>query len=237
MWRYDPPQVIDYAATPHFDNDVSEIKEGLWNSFFDENLRWLKSKYLVDIGCGAGHFVDYANLRGRKCVGVDLYPSKHLHILTPDKYLETQLPAKPSGRMRLVLEHVPDPFEFMRFWRQHLDQLLIIVPNEFNPLQLELSEKYGYSPVDPQHSTYFTPYSLRMLCAETGWTVVRESSTFPMELWCSLGFNYVKNPKLGPGVHRTRLVFETKAGALAFRLYQYWYDTYKWGRELMFLVK
>ncbi len=205
--------------------------------FFDENLKWLDGKHLVDIGCGAGHFVDYANARGRKCVGVDLYPSNHIHIKTPTEFFKTALPAKLSGRARLVLEHVPDPFEFMSFWRGHLDQLLIIVPNEFNPLQLEITEKYGYSPVDPQHSSYFTPDSLKMLCAKTGWTVVKESSTFPMELWCRLGFNYVQNPALGPKVHRQRLVFETNFGSLPFRLYKYWYETYRWGRELMFLVK
>lgn len=237
LWRYDPPQIIDYAKSPYWDDDEAEIKEGLWNAFFEENLRWLEGKYLVDIGCGAGHFVNYANSHGRNCVGVDENPINHIHIMSVPQYFNLNLPAKPSGRMRLVLEHVPDPFRFLTFWRDHLKQLLIIVPNEFNPLQLELTEKYGYSPVDPQHSTYFTPYSLRMLCNETGWTVVKESSTFPMELWCRLGFNYIQNPALGLKVHRARLKFETSLPHLAFRLYKYWYDTFKWGRELVFLVE
>lgn len=238
LWRHNPLPVRKkveswYTSGPLADDESTYIAQGYWQEFFDENLRWLYNNHIVDIGPGHGHFIDYANSKGFSCVGVDLCSSDHDCIMSYSDF--AKLSGDFVGRARLVLEHIYDPVEFLSFWRKRLKKLLIIVPNEFNPLQLELMEKYGYSPVKLPHLSYFQPESLTMVCQQAGWKVEQQSATFPMELWCRLGFNYVDNPSLGEQCHLLRLKFEKSFGVLAFQLYQHWYDNYGWGRELVFL--
>ncbi len=241
VWRYNPlpsqAEVDDWYKNSKIFDD--EPDHHLWYPFFDENLRWLNSHKIVDIGPGAMAFVNYANMHSKKAIGVDLHieTPKHIHLYSYDEF-EKLNESFEAGRMRLVLEHVLDPVEFLAYWRKWVSRLLIIVPNEFNPLQMELIEQYGYNPVGLPHLSYFEPYSLEAVCVQAGWKVTRRSATFPMELFAArLGFNYVNNPKMGTECHKLRLRLEKSFGALAFDLYRYWFSTYGWGRELVYLVE
>jgi len=243
LWRYHPlpsREKVEGWYRSDILADKNLFDYHLWKPFFDENLKWLDSHKIVDIGAGYGDFVSYVNIVGGwqfiDAIGVEVNPlvENHPHFLTYEQFdkLNTH---QYDGRMCLVLEHVYDPVEFLQYWRERIDKLLIIVPNEFNPLQQHLSDHYGYSPIDKQHLSYFTPQSLRNVCEAADWRVVRESATFPMELFVKFGFNYIGDKEMGNKCHRVRLRFENWLGPLAFRLYEFWYKKFGWGRELMFL--
>lgn len=237
VWRYNPLPSPSEVERWYKEAQISD-DERVWQSFFDWNLRWLDAHSIVDIGAGQMAFVNYANSRGKKSVGVDLHipTPRPIHLYSYEEF-ENLSQRFEAGRMRLVLEHILDPVSFLSYWRQRVDKLLIIVPNEFNPLQIKLITKYGYSPVSKYHLSYFKPHSLNRVCDAAGWQVVRRSATFPMELFVTLGFNYIDNPKLGDYCHELRLKFEKSFGPLAFDLYDYWFRRYGWGRELVYLCE
>jgi hypothetical protein len=87
--------------------------------------------------------------------------------------------------------------------------MCIVVPNEFNPLQKELTRRYGYTPLHPHHVNYFTPLTLSRLAYKAGFSILRTLTTFPMERLALMGLNYVKYPRLGKLAHWLRMLIES----------------------------
>ena len=59
------------------------------NSIFRQNKKFsifFKGKTLLDIGCGAGIFMDYARDQGYKCTGIE--PSKMASKIAQEKNLK-----------------------------------------------------------------------------------------------------------------------------------------------------
>jgi hypothetical protein len=118
----------------------------------------------------------------------------------------------------LVLEHVLDPLMVLReiYFRLRPGGLAcIVVPNEFNPLQMKLMGRYDYTPVHEHHVNYFTVDSVQKLAESAGFSVVDTLTTAPMELFALRGLNYVKHPRLGAVAHWLRMLFEWSALTLA----------------------
>lgn len=118
----------------------------------------------------------------------------------------------------MVMEHLVDPLIHLRAMHRILCDggiMCLIVPNEFNPLQMELTRRYGYSPVHPHHINYFNWASLRHLTMKAGFQPKRVLGTFPMEWFALRGLNYVKHPRLGPIAHKARMLIERTALAVA----------------------
>jgi hypothetical protein len=90
--------------------------------------------------------------------------------------------------------------------------LLLISPNDFNPLQMTLWKKLGFQPwwVNPKHHlNYFDTVSARAFLKARRFDVVHLETSFPLENFLLAGRNYIGNPALGRECHNERKAFET----------------------------
>ena len=178
---------------------------------------------LLDVGCSWGWFVAEAVRQGWDAVGYDPadaardFARIHLGLdLLPAADLGQHPNSLAAVTASLVLEHLPAPAEFFSAAFRDLRPgglLMVVVPNEFNPLQLALNAR-GYVPVDPLHVNYFTPESLDALARAAGFEPVHKEATFPMELLALVGLDYVAVPALGRVAHAVRKAWERAAYAL-----------------------
>ena len=89
--------------------------------------------------------------------------------------------------------------------------LLIIVPNDFNPIQNILRDHLGVSPwwvSPPYHINYFSPDSLKRLVERNGFKTELCETTFPIDWFLLFGDNYIGNDNLGRACHAKRKAFE-----------------------------
>lgn len=235
----------EHSPPEWFAKERKEFKAGLWNAAYDYQLSLLSGYPVLDVGCGIGGFLARTYELGTFGIGIE--PSKialgnMLHrnnvvfrdidkanmIFEIDKITM-------DVRMALVLEHIPEPVRFLESYAKYLKEkgrMMIIVPNEFSPLQKKVRGDWFVSKV---HINYFNPTGLRNVMQEAGMKVIHESATFPMELFILAGMDYRKNDELGKKLHAARLRFERTFGKNAFRLYNHLYKKYGWGRELIFV--
>lgn len=173
--------------------------------------------YILDFGAGCGRFTNYITVpRWSGWTAWGYEPDEAAIALAEDPFaLYSKHPKEwgirfEAAHCSLVLEHVLDPLMVLR---EIHDLLLpggvacIVVPNEFNPLQVRLYE-YGYSPLHLTHVNYFTLGSLEVLVKRAGFEVVRRSVTFPIEWFALHGLNYVRHWRAGRVAHLLRMVFE-----------------------------
>jgi len=214
----------------------------LWYSYYQwklDKLTGLGSRKLVDIGSGLGWFGDFASGSGSFDKVLCVEPSFSGRNMTVGDTVESIEDIPSSYRdsivhMSLVLEHILNPVEFLRSLRDTASVVMIVVPNEFNPLQRRFSGFGGNWFVHKHHVNYFTPASLRYVMNKAGYQVVFEGATFPMELFMFLR-DYRKHGKFGAKAHVARLLFERVFGSLAFDLYEFLYKRFGIGREIVFI--
>lgn len=223
--------------------EAREFNAGYWNAGYDYQIDLLPSYPILDVGSGIGAFLKRAYETGRFGIGIEPSASARKVLGCTNLFKDidgaelmfriSEIPM--NVRMALVLEHIPEPVEFVQQYIKYLHRLgrmMIIVPNEFSPLQKRVGGNWFVSDV---HINYFNPSGLRNVMQEAGLKVVHESATFPMELFLLAGLDYRKNGEIGKKVHMARLRFEKSFGKNAFRLYNYLYKKYGWGRELIFV--
>lgn len=249
----------NHAPPDWFKKVKTEHEEGLWRSAYKYQVSLLNSDLdIIDVGCGAGWFLDYwrkSNISGVKGLAFGVEPSQMARdragemvngFIYPslEKLLETVVVAQRGAnvRMSLLLEHLPNAIEVIEQYIPLLGKegrLMIIVPNDFSPLQERIGKFHFVSPV---HMNYFTPDSLQDLLQgifekqEKVHIQIDKHATFPMELFELLGVHYIGNDTIGRKCHRARLLFEKYFGGLAFELYKWLFSKYGWGREMMFVV-
>lgn len=178
---------------------------------------------LLDVGSGPGFFLLHGKERGWRTLGVE--PSRQaaehargLGVEVIEEFLDGDV-AQELGTFDVVhlsevLEHLPDPAEHLRSFRDLLapDGLVCVsVPNDYNPFQQALRDACDYEPwwvAPPHHLNYFDFASLRRLLERCGFEVVREEASFPMDLFLLMGDNYVGNDELGRACHLRRAAFE-----------------------------
>jgi len=213
-------------------------RRGLWATRyrFERDLIMAESP-LLDVGAGLGHFVAWWNANVGMAYGLEPSATARRSAASPLVVSLADLPATfRTLRFCLVLEHLHDPVRVLKEYVQLLQpggRVVVIVPNEFNPLQQRLRTRLGNWFVDPRHLNYFTPVSLRRLLQCVGLTVKTEAVTFPTELWRLCGCN---SERSGGWCHWLRLQSETIIGPRLFRWYQYLYNRYGWGREIIMVA-
>jgi len=156
---------------------------------------------LVDVGCGAGIFIEAGNSRGWATYGIE--PSrvaaahckkKGLNIIEDIFTQElADLPAHIDVvHMRNVLEHVHDPAALIKSSHHVLADnglLVVAVPNDYNKIQMGLRDVKDYSPwwvAIPHHLNYFSFESLESLVGNNGFKVIERFASFPIDLFLTI---------------------------------------------------
>lgn len=213
-------------------------------------------KRILDVGCGPGLFLKCGKERGWDTLGIEpstqaAEKARSFGIETVEDFLTPET-AKTLGQFdavhtSLVLEHIPDPTEFLELIfsiTKPGGMICLTAPNEYNPFQHALREVDGYKPwfiVPSHHLNYFTPESLGNLVEKTGYTITLKENTFPIDMFLLMGDNYVGQDELGRACHKKRIRFETtlnKAGLnpLKRELYQA-FTKLNLGREICIYAK
>lgn len=178
---------------------------------------------LIDVGCGAGIFLEAAKIHGWNAIGIEISEiaanhctNKGLQVI--NESFTDQISSLPDGirviHMRNVLEHVPDPSSLISFAYNKLEKgglLIAAIPNDYNPIQNGLREVNGTRPwwvAVPHHLNYFDFDSLEKLIKNNGFTLKGRFSSFPIDLFLTMGDDYVKTPELGREAHLRRVEFE-----------------------------
>jgi SAM-dependent methyltransferase len=189
---------------------------------------------LLDVGCGAGLFLEAAAGRGFTCIGVE--PSavaaahcqgKGLDILETEFEGVATVPAGSADviHMRNVLEHLRDPRALVEAAAEVLAPgglLVAGVPNDYNPVQ-RTARAGGTRPwwlSVPHHLNYFDFDSLAGLIESSGLAIVGRTTSFPIDLFLLMGVDYIAEPALGRECHLKRVALETRmeqAGETAVR--------------------
>jgi len=112
-----------------------------------------------------------------------------------------------------LVQHLRDPFSFLKKIKKFLVKnglLIIMVPNDFNPLQL-CANKLGFKKWwirIPDHVNYFNFASIDMLLKKARFKTLYQTTDFPMEIFLLMGENYVDNEKIGKICHKKRMLIE-----------------------------
>jgi SAM-dependent methyltransferase len=115
----------------------------------------------------------------------------------------------------MVLEHVKDPIGLIAEARNMLvpgGLLLLISPNDFNPLQMTLWKELGFRPwwINPRHHlNYFDLASGANFVKARGFDVLHVETSYPLEQFLIAGRNYVGNDEVGRACHKERKAFES----------------------------
>jgi SAM-dependent methyltransferase len=179
---------------------------------------------ILDIGSGPGYFLEAGRERGWQVLGFE--PSRIAADYTAGRGLAvvndffSAARAKEHGlfdaiSLSMVLEHVRDPIQLIEDARSLLvpgGVLLLISPNDFNPLQMTLWKKLGFQPwwVNPKHHlNYFDTVSAGRFLRARRFETLHLETSYPLENFLLAGRNYVGNPLLGRECHNERKAFES----------------------------
>ncbi len=208
---------------------------------------------LMDIGSGPGYFLEAGRDRGWEVLGFEPshiaaeYTAKRGIAVVNDYFSVGK--ARDHGTfnvisLNLVLEHLRDPIALIEEARRMLAPgglLLIISPNDFNPLQMILWRHCGYKPwwvVPRHHLNYFDVESADTFLQARGFETLHQETSYPMEFFLLAGRNYVGNDSLGRECHRERMALETSLfrhePALMRNLARSW-NSQRIGREFIIL--
>ena len=222
---------------------------------FEKHVTW-KNPSILDVGSGQGYFLKRGKERGWKTLGIE--PSKestnysrNLGLEIENDYLSRNNYQKYGQfdvvHMHEVIEHLPDPKNILSIAKELLNPnglLCIVSPNEFNPLQEAFvensnTEKWWIAP--PEHINYFSISSVKKMLVKNGFSILEQSSTFPIELFLLMGFNYVGNSELGREMHGKRKQFEmamynTGNDGIRRKLYQ-GFSKLSLGREFVIIAR
>jgi 2-polyprenyl-3-methyl-5-hydroxy-6-metoxy-1,4-benzoquinol methylase len=139
---------------------------------------------LLDVGCGAGLFLEIAHRRGFDCHGVDLSADSIEHARTQPWGANTyhgapqDVPEIASGGFDVitlwsVLAHLAQPVEDFALLRSLLapDGVLLVLTVNANSLYLKQAGEH-WNGFTPNHLKFFSPATLERLLAKTGFSAV-----------------------------------------------------------------
>ena len=248
-----------YTETrPRYLQEYEEDREW-WFLIFDNRLQIIEGllpdklyRSVIDIGSGPGLFCKVAKKRGWQYIGLepsrvacDHSRAKNLNIIHDFLVAGNacNLPRVDAVHLHEVLEHTLDPKNFLLLCRDLLnyDGLLIVTcPNDYNDWQLAFEERWWLAPIE--HINYFDHKSLGELLVNCGFEVLINTTSFPLELFKLLGWDYTQNAELGRELHhrRTRMELKLAKDKRQWRLLQELYAglaAIGLGRETTFIVR
>ena len=185
---YLPDQVVDYASGDYRtlvdDSDSAEEFHRLHDPEQAEKLRilgtaGLRDAVLMDVGCGAGSFLDLVKGFCRATIGIEPTPSLRA-VLTAKGHLAfpycADVPDTWDRQMDIavsfsVIEHVENPIAFLRDIRRFLKpggRLLLSTPNRGDWLLEVLPGEYRQFFYRAVHTWYFDAESIVRLVQQAG---------------------------------------------------------------------
>jgi len=207
---YGETELEEYYANVFSESTPSH----LWFEKVQNVLRWKAKGAILDLGCWEGAQLEHFVRAGWACTGLEL--NKKAAAISRAKGIDV-LPVSIKEffvrfaghtwdviNVAYVLEHIPQPVEFLTRLRAHLTPggiLILEVPNEFSPFQLAYLRKKKVDPYWvflPEHVNYFNKDSLERLALNGGWTILHAESCFPMEMFLLMGDDYLENKEVGP---------------------------------------
>ena len=178
----------------------------------------------LDVGTGPGNFMDAAVKKGKSVKGVEPSTAASQHAIAKghevvnayfNQDVATELGIFEGVHCSEVLEHIPNPVDFLGSIKKVMDEdsiLCIVVPNDFSLIQDIYTSSNNNVPkwwIDPPfHLNYFTNVSLRSMLEANGFEVIYETSMFPIDLFLLMGDHYVGNDLLGKAAHSRRKKME-----------------------------
>jgi len=143
---------------------------------------------LLDIGCGAGFYLDEAKKVGWKVTGVEMskqladYATRkfNMPVIVGD-FVKVKLPAKKFDVIVLsqVIEHLTDPkpmFNKIRLYLKNNGLFYIATPNIESWLFKVQRQNFPYM-IPPEHVYFYSPQSITLLLKQNGF-IVKSLSTF-----------------------------------------------------------
>lgn len=177
----DPGYYTDYLMTVSHSKQMCAYQRQQAIDFVQRHQ--LKGRRVIEVGCGDGNYLDYLRDAGATVAGIE--PSSRFRELAESRghtchagYVTRQSPV-PEGpydgfATRQVLEHVPDPQDFLGGIRRSLRPGgvgLIEVPRLEQAL--EHARFYDFF---PDHLNYFSENTLRLACELSGFQVLEITS-------------------------------------------------------------
>jgi len=224
-----------YSEEYYIDNKPLYIENSLkdkdwWNCVYEERYSILErlipsgKKKLLDIGSGPGLFLDFGRKRGWEVKGIE--PSKiaadfsrnelglDIENIFLDRHNANKFSKFDVVTMFEVLEHLNNPIEMINIAKSMLKDngvLVIVVPNDFNPLQKIARDHLDIEPwwiSPPHHLNYFDKNSLKDVMENNGLSIVEEEVSFPLEIFLLMGINYIGDDRIGRNIHEYRKNFD-----------------------------
>jgi len=209
----------NYIEDNQTDSEWWDLTYGLRIDQVDK-LRFNKSKSWLDIGTGPGYFLDAAVKRSKQVIGIEpgVLAAEHAsskgHVVINNFFSEeisSDLGTFDGIHCSEVLEHVPDPLQFLKTIQLNMDNesiLCVVVPNDFSLIQriftTNVSSVSQWWIDPPFHLNYFSRDTLRNILEDSGLRVIHETSMFPIDLFLLMGDNYVGNESVGKEAHLRR---------------------------------
>lgn len=215
------PDPLSWRYTDHLTLARETIDmpwRALWaNDTLDTLAGLTAGRSIVDIGAGFGDLLAIARERGWTVRGTEASLSARSRALewndirldTPETFDFTQ-PAD-AVVCANVLEHVEDPGAVA----SDIHALLVPggvayfkVPNDYSVMQQSAPRPERRWWVSDDHRHYFTFEALESMLREVGFTIMRRSTSFPMEMFLMMGEDYVDSAAVGRACHWKRRAFE-----------------------------
>lgn len=207
---------------------------------------------LLDVGCGYGHFMQMAQRDAWDAYGIEPNADAAQKALT--------MTGLPDGRIYtgtwgdfpkihpdvvsaiLLIEHLLAPLDFLEWAHVQLNDdglLLLVVPNDFSHIQLEVNAKVArpFWWLDKTHLNYFTPVTLANLLGRAGFAVLKTTTLYPMENFLRDGQDYTVSEHLGTTLHTKVELFDLKMTPERRRAYYQGLARHGRGREIVMVAK
>lgn len=151
-----------------------------------------KNGDLLDIGCGAGFFMDEAKNNGWNVMGIDTaaipinHATKKLKLHAVQKNILDFNSEEKFDVITLqqVIEHISNPYPILKKIKSQLKAsglLCVSTPNINSWLSQILKERFNYI-IPPEHLIYYSPKTLSLLLSKAGFRVVKSNSYgYPMD--------------------------------------------------------
>jgi len=221
-----------------------------------DSLAKMEVKNWLDIGSGPGLFLDALKKRNRTGIGIEPSVQAHGHATLKghrvlNKYFDSNITSElgefDAVHFSEVLEHIPNPFEFLINVKSVIKPggfFCVVVPNDYNLIQKIFTENSGARKwwlAPPFHLNYFNKQSLEKLIERAGFQVVHSTVMFPIDFFLLMGDVYIDNDSVGKLAHERRKRFENSfKSANALGVMRNLYESLAsigLGRELVIFAK